>query len=93
MFNLSEQVRRLQQLQHDKIHSLPSKKKHYDPKVNPVSNIPYETDSQRESIAILHSFKNKSHDFGRRLSKRKGQYHRPGGGFAGHTIRGVRHGR
>jgi hypothetical protein len=88
MFNLFSEVNRLQQLKHDKVHGLPYKPKHYDSKVNPVSDIPYETDAQREGMFISNSFKNHSRDFGKRLSKRKGEYHRPGGGFHLATIKG-----
>ena len=88
MFNLSEQVRRLQQLKHDKIHGILSKPKQYDAKVEQVNGIPYETTAEQEHTFMLRRFRNHSMDFGRRLSKRKGQYHKPGGGFAGHSIKG-----
>lgn len=89
MFNLSVETHRLQQLQHDRLHGLPYKRKQYDSKVKQVDGTPYEVVAQQESIAISHSFKNKSRDFGRRLSKAKGEKHHPGGGYAGHTIKGV----
>ena len=88
MFNLSEQVRRLQQLKHDKIHGLPSKPKQYDTKVKQTDVIPYEIQAAQEHTYMLRCFRNHSMDFGRRLSKRKGQYHKPGGGLALHTERG-----
>lgn len=89
MFNLSEQVRRLQQLKYDKVHGLPSKPKRHDTKVKQVDDIPYNTKAEQEHTFILRCFRNYSRGFGRRLSKRKGQYHRPGGGFAGHNTKGV----
>lgn len=88
MFNLSKEVNRLQQLKHDRIHGLPSKPKQYDTKVKQTDDIQFNTTAEQEHTYILRRFHNHSTDFGRRLSKRKGQYHRPGGGFAGHTIKG-----
>ena len=88
MFNLTKEVNRLQQLQHDKVHGLLSKPKQYDTKVKQVDVMLYEVTAEQEHTFMLRRFRNYSADFGRRLSKRKGQYHRPGGGFAGHTIRG-----
>jgi len=87
MFNLSEQVCKLQQLQHDRVHGLPYKPKQHDTKVQQVDGIPFETTAEQEHTYMLRRFRNHSADFGRRLSKRKGQYHRPGGGFAGHRIK------
>ena len=87
MFNLSEQVCRLKQLKHDKVHGLPSKPKQYDTKVKQTDDIQFNTTAEQEHTFMLRRFRNYSADFGRRLSKRKGQYHRPGGGFAGHIIR------
>ena len=88
MFNLQSEVNRLQQLQHDKIHGLPYRKREYDKKVQHVDDTPFDIKAEQENRFILRRFRNYSVDFGRRLSKRKGQYHRPGGGFAGHTTRG-----
>lgn len=89
MFNLSVEVNRLQQLNHDKIHGLPFKPKQYDSKVKQVDGIPYETTAEQEYTFMLRCFRNHSRDFGKRLSKRKGEYHRPGGGYAGHTSKGI----
>ena len=88
MFNLSVETRRLQQLKHDKTHGLLSKPKQYDTKVKQVDGMPYEITAEQEHTFMLRRFRNHSADFGKRLSKRKGQYHRPGGGFAGHTMKG-----
>ena len=88
MFNLSKEVNRLQQLNHDKIHGLLSKPKQHDSKVQQTDSILYETTAEQEHTYMLRRFRNHSMDFGRRLSKRKGQYHKPGGGYAGHTIKG-----
>jgi len=88
MFNLQDEINRLQQLKHDKIHGLSDKPKQYDIKVKQVDVMPYEITAEQEHTFMLRRFRNHSADFGRRLSKRKGQYHRPGGGFAGHIIRG-----
>lgn len=85
MFNLSKEVNRLQQLQHDRLHGLPYKPKQYDAKVEQVNGIPYEATAEQEHTFMLRCFRNHSADFGRRLSKRKGQYHKPGGGLALHT--------
>lgn len=89
MFNLNNEVNRLQQLQHDKTHGLPDKPKQYNPKVKQVDGEPFEIKSEQEHKFMLRRFRNYSVDFGRRLSKRRGQYHRPGGGFAGCTSRGI----
>jgi len=88
MFNLFNEINRLRQLQHDKIHGISDKPKHHNPKVQQVDGMPYEINAQQESMAMSSSFHNHSLMFGRRLSKRKGQYHRPGGGFAGCVIKG-----
>ena len=92
MFNLQSQVNRLKQLQHSKIHGLPYKPKQHDTKVEQVDGIPFDNKAEYEYKYILRRFRNYSEGFGRRLSKRKGQYHRPGGGFAGCIIkeRGLR---
>ena len=89
MFNLTKEVNRLQQLKHDKVHGLPYKPKQYDSKVKQTDSIPYEITAEQEHTFMLRRFRNHSADFGRRLSKRKGQYHRPGGGFAGHILKGA----
>lgn len=89
MFNLTKEVDKLQQLQHDRVHGLPYKPKQYDAKVKQVGSIPFELIAEQEHIFMLRRFRNHSTDFGRRLSKRKGQYHKPGGGFAGHNTKGV----
>lgn len=88
MFDITKEVNRLQQLKHDKVHGLLSKPKQYDTKVKQVDAIPYEITAEQEHIFMLRCFRNRSADFGRRLSKRKGQYHKPGGGYAGHTTKG-----
>lgn len=88
MFNLSKEVNRLQQLRHDKTQGLPYKRKQHDPKVKHIDGTIYNGEAKQESIAISNSFKNYSKDFGRRLSKAKGQRHHPGGGYAGHSIKG-----
>jgi len=80
MFNLNREVNRLQQLKHDKIHGLPSKPKQYDNKVKQTDDTPFNTQAEQEHTFMLRRFRNYSADFGRRLSKRKGQSHHPGGG-------------
>lgn len=80
MFNLSEQVRRLQQLKHDRVYGLPYKRRTGDPKVQHVDGTLYEIDAEQESMAMVCSFHNHSLGFGRRLSKAKGEKHHPGGG-------------
>lgn len=90
MFNLQSEVNRLQQLKHDKVHGLPFKPKRYDAKVKQVDDTPLNVKAEQEHIFMLRRSRNHSKDFGRRLSKRKGQYHKPGGGYAGHTERGIK---
>lgn len=87
MFNLTKEVNRLKQLAHAKVHGLPHKRKPKNPKVPHVDDNPYDIKAEQEHTFMLRRFRNRSVGFGRRLSKRKGQYHRPGGGFAGHTER------
>lgn len=87
MFNLGEQVHRLQQLKHTKVHGLPYKRLPKNPQVSHVDDTVFDIKSEQEHAFILRRFRNYSADFGRRLSKRKGQYHRPGGGYAGHTTK------
>jgi hypothetical protein len=89
MFNLSKEVKRLYQLRHDKTHGLPYKPKQHDTKVKQVDGTPFESIAEQEHTFMLRRFRNHSADFGRRLSKRKGQYHRPGGGYAGHSVKGI----
>ena len=88
MFNLSREVNRLQQLKHDKIHGLPTKPKQHDTKVKQIDDISYNIKAEQEHTYMLRRFRNHSADFGNRLSKRKGQYHRPGGGFHLANIKG-----
>lgn len=87
MFNLDREVNRLQQLKHDKVHGLQPKLKHHDTKVKQADDILFNIEAEHEHTFMLRRFRNHSADFGRRLSKRKGQYHRPGGGFAGHIVK------
>ena len=89
MFNLNKEVNRLQQLNHDRVHGLLSKPKQYNAKVEQADDTPYDTKAEQEHTFILRRFRNHSTDFGKRLSKRKGQYHRPGGGYSGHTLKGI----
>lgn len=96
MFNLSKQVSKLQQLNHDKVHGLPYKRKPKNLKVQHIDSEArrrslgemFELDAICEGKAIPRGFHNHSLDFGRRLSKVKGQKHHPGGGYALHTERG-----
>ena len=88
MFNLQSEVNRLQQLKHAKVYGLPHKPKQHDSKIQHIDGTLYETNAERESMAISRGFHNHSLGFGRRLSKAKGEKHHPGGGFAGHTIKG-----
>lgn len=79
MFNLNKQVQKAKQLQHDKIHGLPDRPKQYNKKVAHVDDMPYDIKAEHEHKYIIRRFINRSKDFGTRLSKRKGEYHRPGG--------------
>lgn len=88
MFNLNKEVKRLQQLKHTKIHGLPFVRTPKDVEVQHSDGNIYGINAEQESVYIARRFRNYSVGFGRRLSKRKGQYHRPGGGFAGCTIKG-----
>ncbi len=90
MFNLTKEVIKLQQLEHTKIYGLPYKPRQSNPKVQHIDNILFDINAEQESLYIDKRFRNYSICFGRRLSKRKGQYHRPGGGYAGHTIKEIR---
>lgn len=85
MFNLSEQVQRLQLLNHSKIHGLPYKPKQQDTKVDHIDGTLYEDKAEYEHGFMIRRFKNRSKGFGLRLSKRKGQYHRPGSSNAENT--------
>ena len=86
MFNLSKEVNRLHQLRHDKVHGLPYKPKIYDSKVKHIDGDMFEIAAEQEGCIMLQGFYNRSKDFGRRLSKRKGERHHPGGGHAACTI-------
>ena len=88
MFDINIAVKQLKQLQHDKIHGLPYKPRQRNPKVQHVDDIPFDIKAEQENTYIVRRFRNKSADFGKRLSKRKGQYHRPGGGHAGYIVKG-----
>lgn len=89
MFNINREVEKLQQLKHDKVYGLLSKPKQYDTKVKQLDDVLYNITAEQEHTYMLRCFRNHSADFGKRLSKRKGQYHRPGGGYAGHTKRTI----
>lgn len=89
MFDITKEVNRLQQLQHAKAHGLPYRKKQYDKKVSHVDDMPFDIKAEQEDTYMSRRFINKSTDFGRRLSKRKGHNHHPGGGFAGCSIKGM----
>jgi len=94
MFNLTKEVNRLQQLKHAKTHGLPDK--HRQVKTPPTEDINlrqantciFDSQAEQEDTYISRRFINKSADFGKRLSKRKGHKHHPGGGYAGHSIKG-----
>ncbi len=88
MFNLNTEVDRLQQLKHSKVHGLPYKPKLYDSKVKHTDGDMFEIDAEREANIISQGFRNYSKDFGTRLSKRKGEKHHPGGGYAGCSMKG-----
>ena len=79
MFNLSEYVRILKQRKYDHIHGLPDRPKQHDAKVSHIDGTLFDDKARCEGGYIRRCFKNHSKGFGRRLSKRKGQYHRPGG--------------
>lgn len=80
MFNLNREVKRLELLEHTRIHGLPYKPKEKIPDVQHTDYSAFDTDAAREGGAISRGFKNRSMDFGLRLSKAKGQKHHPGGG-------------
>ena len=88
MFNLTKEVDRLQLLNHTKIHGLPYQRKQKDNKVQHIDGTLYELTAEREDTYIKNRFINRSRDFGQRLVKAKGERHHPGGGYAGHTIKG-----
>ena len=90
MFNLNKEVNRLKQRAHNKIHGLPFVRKPKDSQVQHIDGTQYDISAEQENTYMQRRFRNHSEDFGRRLSKRRGQYHRPGGGFAGHTERGIK---
>ncbi len=79
MFNITKAVKQLKQLSYCKIHGLPYKRPRYDSKVPHIDDTPFDIKAEQENTYIKRSFRNYSVNFGRRLSKRKGQYHRPGG--------------
>lgn len=83
MFNLQSEVQRLQQLKRAKVYGISYKRKPNDPKVEHVDEQVLEQQAIQEGTSIPRSFHNHSLGFGRRLRKSKGEYHRPGGGFAG----------
>lgn len=88
MFNLQSETNRLKQLNHDKIHGLPNKPKQHNPKVQHIDDTPLDNQAEQEGIYISRRYRNRTMDFGRRLIKSKGQRHYPGGGYAGHSIKG-----
>ena len=91
MFNLQSEVDRLQLLNHTKIHGLPYQRKQKESKVQHIDGLLYELTAEQEDTYIKNRFINRSMDFGKRLSKRKGQRHHPGAGFAGYTGTTVYH--
>ncbi len=79
MFDINTAVKQLKELQYAKIHGIPDKPKQHNKKVAHVDGSLYEDKAEHEHIYMIRRFINRSKDFGIRLSKRKGQYHRPGG--------------
>lgn len=88
MFNLQSEVQRLSQFGYAKIHGLPYKPRQQNPAVSHVDGTLFELKAEQEHKFMLRRFRNHSMEFGRRLSKRRGQYHKPGGGFAGCIMKG-----
>lgn len=88
MFDIIKMVQQLQQLKYAKTHGLHYKRKPKDTEVQHTDGTPFDIKAEQESEYMSRQFNNYSLGFGRRLSKAKGQRHYPGGGFAGHTIRG-----
>ena len=88
MFNLKDEVEKLQLLKYTKIHGLPYKYKQKEKTVQHIDSTLYELTAEQEDTYIKRRFINRSRDFGQRLVKAKGERHHPGGGYAGHTIKG-----
>ena len=88
MFDLNQEVDRLQLLDYAKINGLPYQRKQKDSKVQHIDGQLFELNAEREDTYIKNRFINRSRDFGQRLVKAKGERHHPGGGYAGHTIKG-----
>ncbi|KKN73082.1 hypothetical protein LCGC14_0403910 [marine sediment metagenome] len=86
MFNINTAVKNLKQRKYDHTHGLPDRPKQYDANVFHIDGTLFDDKATCEHGYIKRRFKNYSKGFGRRLSRRKGQYHRPGGGYAGCTI-------
>ena len=83
MFNLNQEVNRLRQRAHNKIHGLPIVRHPKDKPVQHIDGTQYDIKAEQEDTYMRRRFRNHSEAFGRRLSKRKGQYHRPGGSNGG----------
>ncbi len=83
MFNLQFEVQKLRQRAYAKIHGLPIIRHPKDAQVSHVDGIQYDIKAEQEDTYIQRRFRNRTVDFGRRLSKRKGQYHRPGSSNSG----------
>jgi hypothetical protein len=92
MFNLTKAVTSLRQLNYDIEHGLliahnrltnKQRKRiisHNTDIRDSLSEI-YEQQAEQEGIAVKHSYKPRTMDFGIRLRKSKGQIHHPGGGW------------
>lgn len=82
MFNLKQQVKRVQQLVIAKTEGLPYKSIPGNPKVQHIKHSThYELDAENEGIAIAKAYKSKTMDFGKRLRKHSGQGHKRKGHY------------
>ena len=61
MFNINNEVQRLEQLQYAKIHSIPDKPKIKDTAVPHIDSMLYEIQAEQEGHAILEQRKNRVH--------------------------------
>ena len=83
MFNIKDEVKRLEQLEVDKIQGLPYKPKPVNPKVIHIKHTThYELEAECEGIAISKRPKFRNPDFDIRIRKARGENHRRRGHFS-----------
>lgn len=79
MFNLNQAVKKHQLFEEQKVTGLPERKRQHNLPVKHVDISVYEQQAEREGRAISKAYRSRTMDFGKRLKRKTGQRHFPGG--------------